>query len=344
MTEKKATIRDVAKACGYSVYTVSLVLNNKRGVAESTAEIVRQAIRDLDYNPLDNLPGTNRIRHKTLGIVVPSAFCEAHPFYQRAVAVVRILTSIRDYDCKLFTEEDVIRRLQNEEGGEPGFGTVGLIVFCPNQEWEKYVPKLLDKNLPVVLLRRSLPSQPGLLVIQDDDREGMMKAMAHLHQVHHHSCIGLCGFHISEPTTNPRYIACMDYMKEHGCRRESGLILESKQYLEMGEQGLVEWVRTCRKEWGMTAVICWSDQAAALLVKSLLKAGIRVPDDMAVMGVNNDPTSSIFHPGISTVLVPVEEMVTAACRYLLDYSVKTPPKVQTQFHQSLVIRDSCGKH
>lgn len=92
---KKATIRDVAKACGYSAYTVSLVLNNKSGVSESTAEIVRKAIRDLDYNPLDNLPGTHRLRHKALGIVVASAFCEAHPFYQRAVAVVRILTSIR---------------------------------------------------------------------------------------------------------------------------------------------------------------------------------------------------------------------------------------------------------
>lgn len=238
----------------------------------------------------------------------------------------------------------MIRRLNSEGAGPGQIGVEGLIVFCPNHSWQAYVVKALDMGLPVALVRRSLPGRPGLLVITDNDYLGMMQAMTHLHQVHHHHCIGLCGFYNSRAESNPRLKACLDYFSIHEMESAPALILTEQSVQSPASERMLGWVKRCRKDYGMTAVQCWSDESAASLVKSLLQAGIRVPEDVAVVGVNNDPTAAIFHPGITTVHVPVEEMVTAACLYHLDYSVKTPPVVQTRFNQSLVIRDSCGTH
>jgi len=70
---------------------------------------------------------------------------------------------------------------------------------------------------------------------------------------------------------------------------------------------------------------------------------VRVPEDMAVTGFTNDTTAEIFHPGITTVNVPAEEMTEAACNLLINYEPgKSPVNASLEFENTLVVRESCG--
>lgn len=83
--KKKVTIRDIASASGYSVYTVSSVLNNKGDISAETSEKIREIARRLNYDILGNASAVHHLSTRSIGIVLPENGCLQHGFYKTAL-------------------------------------------------------------------------------------------------------------------------------------------------------------------------------------------------------------------------------------------------------------------
>lgn len=332
------TIRDVAEASGFSIYTVSCVLNNKGRISESTRRTVQEAIRQLNYDPLRNFPLARSLTARTIGLVLPNVYSEGHPFYFRAVHTIRRFASEHDCDMKLFTTTDFAARIEANYERAAALGFDSLLVFCCDPPADA-LRDLADRNIPVAMVRRRMTHR-GILTVTDDDRRGITLAMEHLHEHHGHTKIALFAQRFHEGVPRRRLDGYLAYVRAHKLGDDPRLRIERADL----DTPLGDHLVALHAGGDLTAVVCISDGLAIQVSKALLRRGLRIPDDVAVTGYNNTRDAELFHPGITTVDVPVAAMVTAACRGLMTYDPATAPASATlEFENTLHVRESCGR-
>lgn len=333
----KPTIRDVAEICGCSVFTVSSVLNNKGRISEAMRAKVRQAVRQLNYDPLRNMPLARRLTAEALALVLPSLRAEDDPFFWRAVTTARRLAAARNQDLKLFSEQDLNARLDESNSGHLSLGFDRLLVFCCDPP-RAALKELLRRGIPLALVRRDADLR-GIISVRDNDERGIELAMEHLHRTHGHTRIGLLAgrFHAGVPQV--RRSAYQRYVRANGLDDDPLLCIESDSAGEPWPRRLLELVRQKK----LTALVVMSDSQAVLACSAMLKAKVRIPEDLAVVSYSNTATAAMFHPGLTAVHVPVTEMVTAACQALFVHDIAAAPaRTVLEFENSLVVRESCG--
>lgn len=343
-TKRRATIRDVAQASGFSIYTVSSVLNNKGDISEATSEKVREVARELNYDLLGNVSAARRMTTRSLGIVLPEAGCMHDGFYNRAVSTFRALASNRDYDCKLFSEEDIERRVDpSHHGGVHTLGCKGLVVFCPRFSYREFIGPLLRHGIAVALVRRKMAKQPGLFQAVDNDETCMRQLLAYLHDdcgarrmvfVHHEN---------NSRANDARTKSFYKYVGQHLPKEDSRTVVENELMEDAGRrESLAAFIKESQARGLPVSISCWSDYCAMRVMSILHRLGVRVPDDVLVTGYDNDPYSGQTMPGITTMNIPIEEMVTAACRYLFEYREEgeLPGPKTARFKHELTVRGS----
>ncbi|WP_309397473.1 LacI family DNA-binding transcriptional regulator [Cerasicoccus maritimus] len=340
--KRRATIRDVAQASGYSIYTVSSVLNNKGDISEATSEKVRQVARELNYDLLGNVSAARRMTTRSIGIVLPEAGCMHDGFYNRAVSTFRAIASNRDYDCKLFAEEDITRRLDpSKSGGIYSLGCKGLVVFCPNGDYKNYISQLLSNGVAVGLIRRKVPKMDGLFQAADNDEASMKIILKYLYEEVGSRRMVMLSNVTRTKVSGGREKAFKKFTQENLAEGDSMVIFESALKDDSSEkEEFFDFLRESKAKGQVPVVSCWSDSAASRLMTYLHRSGFQVPGDVMITGYDNDPYSS--HADITTMSIPIEEMVTACCRYLFEYREEGDlPEAKTQrFKHELVVRGS----
>ena len=344
------TVRDIAKESGVSPGTVSRVLNNRANVKEDTRKKILNVINKLQYNPLDNMPLAKRVQPTTIGLCIPYPDTIS-PYYSRAIHSAMRNTNQNNYSCSLFSEFDFNNHSNNGEQG--GVNKIlscdGLILFSIVREYGQYLKVLSQQAKPVVLVKRKSPF-PDVPVIYDDDYAGSMLAMDHLHSLGHRN-IGYIGVNGNEnfkdrpgikEYSSKRMGAYDDFRKAHGLEFSSYLFyLGAKpRGPDDFKQGLAEIME--RPE-NPTAFFCAGDFYAIETIKNLRQAGIRVPEDIAIVGYNNDYTAQIHSPGITTVNIPVEEMMDQAYKMIFKMIKGEALEVsEIKMNNKLIVRESCG--
>lgn len=346
-TKRRTTIRDVAQASGYSIYTVSSVLNNKGDISEATSEKVRQVARELNYDLLGNVSAARRLTTRSLGIVLPEAGSMHDGFYNRAVSTFRALASNRDYDCKLFSEEDIIRRVDpSHHGGVYTLGCKGLVVFCPRKDYKSYIEPLLKHGIAVALIRRKMAKQPGLFQAVDNDELSMRNLLAHLYDNLGCKRMIMMSNKLASKAVDAREKAFSKFTSEVLGAENSKMFTESLSAItEDQKQILINFVEESRQMGQTPALVSWSDYAATRLLTLVYQLGWQAPEDVLLTGYDNDPYSGQIMPGITTMNIPIEEMVTAGCRYLFEYREEgeMPEAKTVRFKHELVERGSTRK-
>jgi len=329
----KPTIRDIAQACGYSTYTVSAVLNNKGKLRDATRQAVLEAARRLNYDPLNTMPLARRATARALAMVIPGTTAENNPFYVQAASAARRVAAQRDHDFKLFTLDDLIARFSRRDDRLVGPGFDHLIVFACDPP-KRVIRTILDRGIGVALVRRTMDLR-GLVIANDDDRRGMHLAVEHLHAVHGHRKIGLVAAHYGNGVANLRRDAFREALNQYDLPTDPQLEIARDQI----DDCLVDWVRQGK----LTGLACMSDDLAVIAAKAVLRAGFDVPGDLSIVGYNDSLIAEVFHPGLTSVRIPVEQMVAAACTALLTRDPDAAPTATTlSFDNTLITRDSCA--
>lgn len=204
--------------------------------------------------------------------------------------------------------------------------------------WEKADGVLFTDESGEYLVNNLPPGQPcvsllknidGVCSVFTDDAEGIRLAVAHLLGLGHRRIAYL---HLSEPpAANPRVEAYLDAMRAAGIavpkawmRGMFGLeqyvhkIGFGSRFIETGRENMKEWLAAGWADLGCTAILAHNDECAMGVIQTLSGAGLRVPQDVSVVGYDGSDAATGFSPSLSTVVVPLEEIGRKGVALLME--------------------------
>ena len=287
-------IYDIAKEAGVSISTVSRVLNNKGNVNENTRKKVEEVLQKNNYTPSAIARGMVSKSMRTVAVLTVDIRV---PHYARTAYTIEREFSRRGYEVTLCNTggelEETEKYLRTVvEKKVDGIVLVGSVfnTLCRTPEIEA-----LLKTTPVVLAngKLDLPNSYSVLV---DDRYGVSLAVKHLVERGHRDI-----YYLKDMDTVSARLKCEGFlngMKMEGLEGTRRHVLESEMSIMGGMKAVEKLLRSGKK---FTAVVCGEDITAAGAVKGLLRAGLRVPEDVAVTGFNNSEYARICEPELTTI-------------------------------------------
>jgi LacI family transcriptional regulator len=328
--DRAVTRADVARYAGVSTAVVSYVMNGgPRRVAPETAARVREAIARLEYRPNVHAQALRRGTAEMIGLVLSDP---TNPFFVEFVAAIGeaafdygravVIASARARpDTEMILVDDLVRRQVD-----------GLIVASVFSRPDLTLGRS-PRQTPIVFI--DAPGAiPGYASIGTDGLQGAALAVEHLARVHHHRAVGLVVGGMDSPSADPREQGWQRAVRAAG--------------LEDGPIARVEWSREGGHEGGHrllsspnppTAIFASSDLQAVGLLRAAHERGLRVPEDLAVIGFDGTKESEFCWPPLTVVAQPIREMARMAVQLVLD---EQRPEGYTAFRGELVVRQSCG--
>ncbi|KGN30887.1 LacI family transcription regulator [Knoellia sinensis KCTC 19936] len=326
--ERRPTIYDVARAAGVAASTVSRAFARPGRVIAETAARIFEAARDLGYRA-SALPGLTTSRTKTLALVVTDI---TNPFYAEIIRGAHEAAADLGYTLSLsHTQEDAeVERAWIEHE----LSSVEGMVLASSRMSDSTI-RTLAKQKPVVVLNRRLPEVPCLLV---DNARGTRRALEHLGELGHTS-VTYVGGPESSWTDGTRWQAL----------REAGFELDikvrrigptQKPTIDAGFARVREILAQ-----PTTAVIAYNDVLAIGVIKGLHRVGVKVPDDISVIGFDNVLLAEVIEPELTTVAAPLRQQGETAVRNLvaLTQGAHTTSREPLVMPVHLVVRRSTAQ-
>ena len=341
MTMKKnthlPTIMDVAQAAGVSIATVSRVINGIDKVNESTIQKVQTAIEELHYTPSSAAQVLANQKTNTLGLLLPEI---SGAFFQPMLSGIETAASSAGYDLFIQTTrnpltKDTHRRKLAEHN------TDGLLVFADSLDTDE-LKRLSRINFPVVLLYRSSPHGLNLPTVTIENQSGTRQIIDHLIEVHQRKRILFLRGPQGHEDSTWREKGYRESLQTHSMPVDPSLISEGSFNHEMAQYTLLSLIQDGLH---FDAVFTGDDDAALGVLLALREAGLRVPEDVAVVGFDDQSFSSTLLPSLTTVHVPIHDVGLQAVDLLIHIIRGEEIEPKLVFPTELVIRESCGcKH
>ena len=313
MTEK-LTIKDIARLAGVSKATVSRVLNQKQDVDPATRERILHIMEEQGFVPsiaASNLAGG---RSRLLGALVPSLTWPLVPELMRGVGEV---VGNTPYELILYSINDVNHEKDRSDVIDRIVGTrlaAGLLAVFPGPS-AKHLAKLHSRDFPVVLIDDQGKPPEGTPWIGVDNRMGAYEATRHLIGLGHRRIAHIQG-PLKYQVSHDRYQGYCDALVEAGISLDPTLVLEGDFTPPSG--------RTCANVFfhlpvnkRPTAIFVGSDWMAYGAIAEAKQNGLRVPEDIAIVGFDDFPSSAHMDPALTTVRQPFYEMGRRASEILL---------------------------
>jgi len=331
---KVADIRTVAALAKVSIATVSRTINGSPAVSERLSKRVWQAIEQLSYFPNTHARSLVSGRSRLFGIIVENI---TNPFFPELIqsfeeiAVANgyeILVSSSNSDPKILTT--CVRRMLERK-------VEGVAVLTFGEE-EPVLDQLANHDVPMVLAEFRL-ADPKSSTIVLDYTTGMDEAVKHLSGLGHRRIGFLAGPHTIHSAVT-RENEFRNAMKRAGLRIEAEWVIECDHTLRGGVSGL-ERLRGLKRQ--PTAVICSNDMTAIGVLRAAYMEGLRVPQDLSVVGLDDIAFDEYTLPPLTTIRMSRAELARAAFE-ALRVQAEAPPgaDVQREFlvSTSLVVRGS----
>lgn len=316
MRQHRVTISQVAQEAGVSKQTVSRVLNNRPDVAEDTRRRVLQVVEALGYRPSPIARSLSRGESHTIGVVGygleyfgPSHVLSGIEKEANRLGYTPLLNLIRQperNDVVAIIDDLLARQVDGIIWAVPEIGD--------NYAWvESIQPRL---QVPLIFL--SARPRPGLLVINVDNRLGGRMATEHL-LTRGYRHIGVITGPIAWWNAEERRLGWQDALEAAGVPVDPRLIVEGDWTAASGERALHRLLDLNPK---LDAIFACNDQMALGVIRAAYTLGLRIPDDLALVGFDDIPEAAYFCPSLTTVHQEVIELgrlaVTECVRLLQE--------------------------
>lgn len=324
-----ATIKDVARLAGVSVATVSRVINASPKASEASRAAVQSAMEQLNYHPNANARALAQQTTETIGLVVSDV---SDPFFGAMVKAVEqvayhtgnfllIGNGYHDEHKERLAIEQLIRHR-----------CASLVVHAKMLPDSELI--LLLKQIPgLVLINRIVPGFEKRCVALDD-RYGAWLATRHLIQQGHTRIGYLCSNHAISDAED-RLQGYYDALKEHDLPINDRLVTFAEPDESGGEQAMTELLGRGKQ---FTAVACYNDSMAAGAMGVLNDNGIRVPEEISLIGFDDVLISRYVRPRLTTVRYPIVTMATQAAELALALAQNSPPAEVTHLFSPTLVR------
>ena len=321
---------DVAQRAGFSVSTVSRALIDKSLLKPETYERVAKALESLDYRrPRRN---SASIRTRTVAVIVPSIL---DPFF--CMLLLGIDSIAKTYNCNVLFF-DSANSVETEMKNVLRFAdsNIGGAILIPSGDSSSGFGLLQNRGIPVVLLDRTLGLEDSYSVTSDDE-EGAYLATKYLIDLGHKTVLYVGG-NRNTSTEKARLVGFRRAMEMHGVAVLPDLVTECLFDAESSYAAMSKIVS--EKKPIFTAVFAANDLIALGVKKALEEGGLRVPQDVSLVGYGDMPFSSSI--SLTSVSCPAFEMGESALTLLIHIiEHKEIGSRKILLRPTLVLRSSC---
>lgn len=334
------TIREVARLAGVSVATVSKSLNGNGNVSAELRARVSSAARQLGYAPHASARSLRSGASRTLGLLIADI---ANPFFLKLVEAIEQRASAQGYSVLLCNSgEDPAReqrnlRLLTEQRAD------GIILVPTREGWPGRVAELSRLKAPAILLDRLLD---GLEIdsVTINNRLAGELAARHLLELGHRR-VGVIMGSPDHQIARHRLEGFRDFFAAAGADLKPDCIAQYAFSESQAYEAAKHLLALPRRP---TALFATNNHLAQGMLRGILEAELRIPDDISVITIDDLPWSGMLRPGLSVVMQPSEAIADAAIRILLARVTGGPEEraaaqEQVVFDPTLVRRGSTAR-
>lgn len=300
------TITDIARQAKLSVATVSNAINGTRSVSRDSREKIYQAIRDLGGEEGYYSENMRRKTTMTIGVVVTSL---QRIFFSDVLAGIRMVAGQQGYNVQISVSDDSFEKEMMIVKNFVDSKVDGIILHTVSEkDDEKYLKylrhlEIFNKWIPVVSIERNFADK-NISSVFTDNYQGGKLATEHLFTIGAEDVACIKGPANSE-VSNERVRAFCDVAKAHGIKNEQNRIHEGDFSPLSGYRVMRRILLDGIKPQGIFAC---NDQMAIGAINAIQEFGLRVPEDIKVVGYDNTFVASLVTPQLSTVNVPKQRM------------------------------------
>jgi LacI family transcriptional regulator len=329
------TIYEVARLAGVSTATVSHVCNNTRYVSDELKKKVCDAMETLHYEPNIIARGLRNGSLKSVGLIVPDC---TNPFFAEIARAIDRVCFSRGYNIILCNTDNNSRQ-QSYYTDMLVSKHVDGVIFISSDETDRDVRKCLDFSIPVVIADREADYESVDNIIVDNECGGYEAA----------SYLISLGFRRIACITGPENISS-SVQRVEGFRRalrEAGIDLPDS-YICSGNfhysGGRDAYSQFCLQSVVPEAVFACNDMMALGFIHTAIFSGVRIPDDISVIGFDNTELAGLMSPRLTTMAQPIEDIAEVATGQLLLRIEKDTAAVRRiVLNPRMIIRDTCRK-
>jgi LacI family transcriptional regulator len=330
-------LKDIARDLGVSTVTVSKVLRGNRDISDETRQRVLKRMKELNYQPNMMARGLASGHTNTVGLVVPDL---VHPFFAEfAKSLSGVLrTGNRALILASSEEDPEVERQEIRTLLSRGIDVL-LIASCQTKLRNFY--ELGDERTPYLLFDRNFPYLAAHFVGSDDVKVGEI-ATQHLIERGRRKIAHIGGQHTSPSLDRTR--GYRNALAEHRITVPESYVVLRERFEETGDiAGYQAMQDLLRLDPRPDAVFCYNDLTAAGAIKATLKAGLRVPEDIAFIGCGNFRYADYLRIPLSSVDQSTAELgrIAGSLALELTASPEQPPKI-VLLEPRLVVRQSTG--
>lgn len=305
MASKKVTIKDVAKAAGVSISTVSNAINNVDVLHPDTKQHILEVAESLDYIP--NLTGRNLKAQATnvIGLFINSM---KGPYYSMLADSIYWACKKYGYELNIFISDKAENMMANILGKRVD-GAVILNEYIEDRQ----VKMLSDNEIPTVFIDREKKGKYISSVVFDSYHEGELAAR-YLLELGHKTFIYMKGVEHNYDNIE-RQRGFQTILKQAGISLPEECMLEGLFEREAAYNSMRDFLETGKEL--PDAIFAANDVSAIGTIEALLEEGVRVPEQVSVMGCDDVETAQLVSPSITTIRTSFEKQGTLAVEHLV---------------------------
>jgi DNA-binding LacI/PurR family transcriptional regulator len=327
-----ATIEDVARMTGLSRATVSRVMNGHPYVTEEKRALVQKAMNELSYVPNSMARRLRTQKTETIAVLVPRI---ANPFFSQLVASMESVANESDFQLVVCQTNQLKERESKYLELLKTKQVDGIILTSIENEWQDVEP--FTEYGPIILCNEYV-DDARVPEIRLNQFHGSYIGTRHLIEKGYKKIARCTGFQ-STGLSRDRNLGFLKALEEDGLSFRKDWLFTNAFNVNDGKRILRQILSLNERP---DAIFTGSDEVAAGIIKEAKTAGLKIPDDLAVLGFDNQPIAELMDPGITTIHQPTEKMGIAAMRTIINCLEENKPleKLVIECPIELVIRES----
>jgi LacI family transcriptional regulator len=339
---KVTNIHEVARLSGVSVATVSRVFNGYADVSEATRKRVLQSAKKLDYTPSGAARTLVRKRSELIGVLLFTGIDHPdiqHPFFQDVIVALKQEVGAAGFDVLLFaTEREELGVAPHSYLSRARHHHVDGLVLVGIGPHDPELKRLVSARIPTVAVDIELVG-PRAGFITSDNLDGARVAVRHLWKLGHRRIASITGNTGTKPGLD-RLVGFRSELEALGGDPRDAYVEEGDFYMDSGYEAMRRLLALPEPP---TAVFAASDLMAVGAIKAIEDAGLRCPDNVAVVGFDDIQIAELLNPSLTTIRQDKRGLGTTAALSLVQM-IEDPDSAPParMLPVELVVRQSCG--
>jgi len=331
------TLEDIARQAGVSRSTVSRVVNGHPNVRADVRQRVLEVVQETGYHPNAAARTLASQRSRTIGLVLPRTVSSffADPYFPHLTQGIAQACNQSDYTLGLF----LVGSDEDEEKAFPRLSRRGYldgVLVQTGQVGDQLIERLIHSEMPLVIIGRPFHSD-GVSFIDVDNLDAARNAVGHLVRLGYQRIATITG-PANNTTGIDRREGYLRALAERGRTVDEALVAEG-DFSEASGYYAMKRLLPAKPD----AVFAASDVMAFGGMRAIREAGLRIPEEIALVGFDDLPQASRSEPPLTTVRQQVVQFGMSAVEVLIDVidNGVTPPR-RIVMATELIVRDSCG--